>query len=167
MRNGWSKTRTHLSKIRWGSTVADPFGLLNPVKAGVGLVNIGRGILSGAAGASTLMIGVVSAATPGGQVITVPALAFAVYQLGIAMPGLIVRGAQQFGESIDEPLACASLKNLFGLLPLGQFLDDPDETFRKAVQRKQDQGRQLYEDLARRPSESVKRAIKFFQEFAF
>ena len=147
--------------------VADPFGLLNPVKAGVGLVNIGRGILSGATGASTLIIAVVSAVTPGGQVITVPAAAFAAYQLVIAMPGLIKRGAQQFGESIDEPLSCARLKNLLGLLPLGQFVDDPNESFSKAVQMKQDQGKRLFEDLQRRPKESIERAIKFLQDFAF
>jgi RHS repeat-associated protein len=147
--------------------VADPFGLLNPVKAGVGLVNIGRGILSGAAGATTLIIAVVSAATPGGQVITVPAAAFAAYQLVIAMPGLIKRGAQQFGESIDEPLSCARLKNLLGLLPLGQFVDDPNESFSTAVQMKQDQGKRLFEELQRKPKESIEKAINFLQDFAF
>lgn len=94
--------------------------------------------------------------------------AVGVVQLTILGPGLIRRGLQQLDESLDEDLGDASFRNLRGLLPRGQDLDDPGETFGGAAGKAFNQGRDAARTLSRDPVEGAKKALKFLQDtFAF
>ncbi len=114
----------------------DPLGLVNPTKLGVGIVNIGRGVVAAVSGGATLLIAVAASAIPGAQPVSGAGIAFALYQLLIAAPGLTERGMQQVDEALQESSDCASFKNLLGLGPLGQFVDDPGETYSDAIDMK-------------------------------
>lgn len=104
----------------------DPSGLFNPVKGGVALLNAanaGRlyatGLLkiAGATGLAATGVG-----TPG----SFGFYAWGAWNLRSAYAAQ-QRAMQQWRESLNECWSDASWKNLWGLAPFGQELDDPTE----------------------------------------
>ncbi|MFQ5850525.1 MAG: RHS repeat domain-containing protein [Candidatus Binatia bacterium] len=108
----------------------DPFGLLNPTKAAVGLANVGRA--GGKFAKAFLKIGiatglvVVDGPVPIGDVAAVPVFISGTVNLAQGY-FLQRRGFQQFFEALNEPHSSASQRNFLGLLPFGQRFDDPCE----------------------------------------
>jgi RHS repeat-associated protein len=93
---------------------SDPLGLFNPVKGAVGTANMAKGAMQLESGAAGLATG-----TPLG-------IGLGLYRLTTGATSM-GRGLQQLCESLDEDFSDASLKNLWGLAPFGQAIDDPWE----------------------------------------
>ena len=111
----------------------DPLGWCNYVKAAVGVVNVGRGVVQAVSGAKDLLVGVPAlVGSPG----TGPAMPLAgpVAVLMTVSGGKDVigggfkmsRGIQQVGEAWNDPDK-GHFQNLLGLLPFGAMYDDPGE----------------------------------------
>jgi len=92
----------------------DPTGLLNPLKGTVALVNYTRGVYQFFSGG----LGVLSG-TPVG-------ISVGLWRLNSSISSL-KRSEQQWSEAVCEKASDASVKNILGLAPFGQFIDDPDE----------------------------------------
>ena len=97
---------------------ADPRGLYNPVKGAVAVANAARGGYQLVTGVVGIAIGVSTGNT------VAAALGLWRYKAGLSS---LFRAAQQGREAACEPLSAASWRNLKGLLPFGQFIDDPSE----------------------------------------
>ena len=135
----------------------DPFGLspcppcFNPLKAGVGAINVVRGAIGAAAGAALLTTG--EALTPLGPV-SVPAIALGSARLAGGLAN-VNRGAQQLSESLNDESG-PSAKNLMGLLPFGQKFDDPGEP--TVVEYSKDK----IERFVKEPAATAKEAVEDF-----
>jgi len=92
----------------------DANGLLNPVKALVGVANATWGIVDMALGAGAVI-------ASGGLASSIGAA-----KIGLGI-GKLRRGLFQLDEAIDECFSDATTKNLWGLAPSGQKFDDADE----------------------------------------
>ena len=104
---------------------SDPYGLLNPAKTSVGLINASRGIQSIAKGVGTIAAGTIAIPFTGGiSGPTADTIGAAQISLGFAN---LNRGMQQASEAYSENMDEASWKNLLGLAPFGQKFDDPCE----------------------------------------
>ncbi|WP_240746430.1 RHS repeat domain-containing protein [Desulfuromonas acetexigens] len=104
---------------------SDPYGLLNPAKTSVGLINASRGIQSIAKGVGTIAAGTIAIPFTGGiSGPTADTIGAAQIALGFAN---LNRGMQQASEAYSENMDEASWKNLLGLAPFGQKFDDPCE----------------------------------------
>lgn len=106
--------------------ITDPLGLVNPVKLAVGILNLANPArlyvtayarIATAAGLLETGIG-----TPG----SVVTAAVGFWNLKSATKAQ-VRGTILFNEALKESWSTASWRNLLGLLPYGQFYDDPCE----------------------------------------
>ena len=92
------------------------------MKAAVGVINVGRGVVGAASGTVLLTAG--AATAPIGPV-SVPAGVLGTVKLVFGLAN-VNRGAQQLRESLDDPNG-PSFKNVLGLGPAGQRYDDPGE----------------------------------------
>lgn len=93
----------------------DPTGLINPVKAAVSMINAGRSGMQAAQAA----IGMIFSETGVGY-------AVAVWRANSSVSSF-KRSKQQWKEAMCEDSSKASWKNILGLLPFGQNIDDADE----------------------------------------
>jgi type VI secretion system secreted protein VgrG len=100
----------------------DPFGLLNPVKMGVGFTNATRGVKGLASGVQTLVTGTVAIPFTEG-ISGAVAYPIGIAQLASGVANLS-RGVGQMREAHDELICQSSTKNILGLLPFGQKYDD-------------------------------------------
>jgi type VI secretion system secreted protein VgrG len=126
----------------------DPFGLspldccFNPVKAAVGSVNVVRGSIGAAEGASLLVRG------------GAPGVALGTVKLAFGLAN-VNRGAGQIAEAADDPNG-PSVRNVLGLLPFGQEFDDPGEP--SLVEYAKDK----VEKFVKSPARAIKEAAKEF-----
>ena len=103
----------------------DPYGLINPVKYGVGLTNSANALRKAATAVVMTKVAVFTAVI-GQPEIAVPAAALAIYNAAGAKSAAL-RGGQQLGEGLAECWDDASWKNLYGILPMGTEFDDKNE----------------------------------------
>jgi type VI secretion system secreted protein VgrG len=100
----------------------DPYGLINPVKMGVGFVNAYRGVKGMGTAVGTFVTGTVAIPfTSGVSGPSAYAIGTAQFAMGFAN---LNRGVGQMSEAYDESSCQSSSKNLLGLLPFGQKYDD-------------------------------------------
>lgn len=92
----------------------DPMGLFNPVKGAVSMFNSARGVYQ----VGTGLVGIASGTTAGA--------ALGTWRLNSGISSL-KRSKQQWGEALCEKASDASAKNLWGVAPFGQNIDDPGE----------------------------------------
>jgi RHS repeat-associated protein len=140
----------------------DPLGLLNVAKTVVGLVNVGRGFWAFTNGTATGLISVIAVSSGVGLPFGVVGTAWGGYQFFIGGPGLTKRGLQQLEEALAEcpgEIFLGRWQNILGLFPLGQYLDDPGETLRTALDAKLQQ----LKEIRQAPS----KIFKWLQDFAF
>ncbi len=103
----------------------DPFGLLNPIKMGVGYANSLRGVIG--IGAGVVITGAGTATIPfTGPVVATPAYLIGGSKIAMGFANFN-RGLGQMHEALYESFAQTSFKNFFGLAPFGQKYDDPCE----------------------------------------
>jgi RHS repeat-associated protein len=144
--------------------LVDPYGLLNVTKTAVGIINFVRGVKAGCEGVADISIGVVSAGAGLGWPLSMFQTLAAGYNLGLKMPGLTIRGTQQITEGwceADGEVSLGHIKNLMGLLPLGQDIDDPDETIAEAFKKKRDQVTDALETIKTKPVEGLKKLWEY------
>ena len=133
------------------------------------MINIGRAVKAGAEGVASAAIGVVSYGSGLGWPLGVIETGITAYKLGIALPGLMNRGVQQFSEGWNEnkgELSFGHWKNLRGLGPLGQDVDDPCETYAGALQKKRDQLSDILDTARTEPIEAAKKAWRWLIDWA-
>jgi len=100
----------------------DPYGLINPVKMGVGFINALRGVKGMGNAVGTFVTGTVAVPfTAGISGPSAYAIGAAQFAMGFAN---LNRGVGQMSEGYDESACQSSTKNLLGLLPFGQKYDD-------------------------------------------
>jgi uncharacterized protein RhaS with RHS repeats len=92
----------------------DRYGLFNPVKGAVSMFNSARGVYQIGTGMVSVATG-----TPAGA-------ALGAWRLNSGISSL-KRAKQQWDEALCEKASDASAKNLWGLAPFGQNIDDPGE----------------------------------------
>jgi RHS repeat-associated protein len=105
--------------------LVDLSGLLNRVKLGVGVFNLGNAVRLTVQGVGLTAAGLVVSIV-GGPVPATPLFATAFLKFNSARTTAI-RASKQLGESINEDFCEESLKNLLGLFPFGDKFDDDDE----------------------------------------
>ncbi len=103
----------------------DPVGLINRIKLGVGIANVGNSFRLGLRGAS-LTVASIFAFGIGQPEVGIPAASLAAFSLNSAKSAAL-RGAKQVIESLEESKCKESLRNLLGLLPFGDKFDDINE----------------------------------------
>ena len=104
----------------------DPLGLINPVKAVVALANAANAGRLYASGSLKLMAATGAGATGVGAPAGVGAALLGGWNVSSAASAQ-ERAMQQWSEALQEDWSDASWRNLKGLLPAGQHIDDPCE----------------------------------------
>ncbi len=114
----------------------DPLGLINPVKAVVALANAANAGRLYASGSLKLMAATGAGATGVGAPAGVGAALLGGWNVSSAASAQ-ERAMQQWSEALQEDWSDASWRNLKGLLPAGQHIDDPCEpTIREFLKNK-------------------------------
>ena len=126
------ETQTMLTAVGYNSSQrGGSWYEINPVKAGVGMINVAQGTFAIAAGAGIVAAGEGALLTTPvtGPVGVVSGTAATAYGVAKAAGGYarFRRGRQQMWEAADESISDGSAKNLLGWLPSGQKYDDPGE----------------------------------------
>jgi RHS repeat-associated protein len=150
------------------ANAVDPSGLINITKTGVGIISMGRGIYAAASGAASAIIGVAGIHSGVGWPLGISATVLAAYNLGIGAPGLMKRGVQQITEGLNEcpgKISFGSWDNLLGLGFLGQYVDDPGETYREAIEFKIIQYHDIDRKIRDTPHKGLLELLKWLQDW--
>jgi RHS repeat-associated protein len=107
--------------------IVDPYGLLNPTKAAAATFNQLNAYRKAGQGVLMTRVAVFSAVI-GQPEIALPAAGLAVYNLKGAESAAL-RGAILWTEAAAEPMEAANLKNMLGILPFGEYFDDPSDPY--------------------------------------
>jgi RHS repeat-associated protein len=104
----------------------DVLGLLNPIKGLTAFMNLGNSVRLILAGGTKFVIGFVALETGVGVPVGLASAGMGVWNF-MSSYTTLVRSVVLYNEAIDEDWSRASVKNLCGFLPYGQFADDPGE----------------------------------------
>ena len=106
----------------------DPLGLFNYVKGAVAVGNVIQAGINIGTGAASIVGGVGAGATGVGAPVAVGAFALGAWKVNSGISAAR-RARQQWDEASKECSSDGSWRNLLGLLPYGQHLDDPHENY--------------------------------------
>jgi RHS repeat-associated protein len=123
-------------------SLSDPYGLFNPSKALVAAGNDGIAAYTATSGTVkvAIAIGMLPAAATGvGSLPPAALLAWAAWNFrasGAALKRAAIQARQAYCQSWSQ----ASWQNFYGLLPRGQYYDDPNDPYANPIQYIQAQG---------------------------
>jgi RHS repeat-associated protein len=147
----------------------DPLGLINVTKTAVGVANVYRGVVAGAEGVAALTVSIVAWGSGVGGPVGALGTVYAVYQLGVKLPGMLKHGTKQIAEGLREnpgEISFGSLQNLRGLGPLMSDVDDPCESYSAALEKKRQAAREIMNKALDKPFEAIGRAWDWLIDWA-
>ncbi len=148
----------------------DPEGMLNVTKMTVGIINLIRAGKAGISGGTGAIITAVAVGSGVGLPLGVVGTAVTGYQLLVAFPGLSKRGVQQFDEALAEcpdGICFGHWRNLLGLGPLGQYVDDACEPYHDEVaKQKLEHFKEIASKASEEPVEALNKFVEWLQDWA-